>query len=323
MSKHAETIFAAVESGGATSALISSWRRSVRFHGLHPDMQAAPEHDSAALRDGLERDAQMVALCLPYLDELYGALDETEAVVGVTDSTGLMLAQRTGRKHDIWRRDASKVVGTRYAERDVGTSPIGTVLVEERPLVVGHGTWFLHKYSSLVGMGAPIFGPDGQLAGVFCCSLAPQSGLPQRSREKLIFMALSNFARRIGIELFASTFPKSRLVQVSPDGALPCALIAVAPDDGVLGATRTARRMLGLSDARLSAPLNVRDLFGAPTLDDLAAAEAKLIAQTMARHATNRSAVAKALGISRSTLYRKLRGLRWDTPRAAPTVGRD
>ena len=315
MTQHSESIAAAVESGHAHSSLIASWRRCALVHGLHPDRTRPPERDLIALREAQTRDARMMVAARACLDELFAALDTPECSVGLSDKIGIVLDQRTGLTRDAWGRAASDIVGTRYGERDLGTNAVGTALVEERAIIIGTGQHFLSRYSSYVSVGAPIFAPDGRNAGALFCAIR-SGGAAASARNRLALMVVGAFARRIGIELFATSFPGARFVQAMPDGSWPCALLAVDADDTVLGATRSARRLLGLTERRFAGSIGLRDLMERPdpstrpNLDDLAGAEARLIAKAMTRHANKRSAVAKALGISRSTLYRKLQANR-------------
>jgi transcriptional regulator of acetoin/glycerol metabolism len=305
MSKHADAILATVESSDATSALSASWRRSATIYNIDPDSTIVPDSDSRALKEGLERDDALIIAARPYLDELYTCLDETEAAVFVADRDGLLLAQRTGRTHDVWRRRAHRSLGTRFHERDFGTCAVATCIAEERPTIVDGCEHFLTRFAHLSSIGAPIFGPYGTLIGVLVCVVRTRLGTG--TRDTFVSLAVSGFARRIGLELFAAAFPQSRFVLADTGSNRPGAVLAVSTDDLIVGATRSARRLLGLTDDRLHAGLATADLFGEGLVEDLAKAEAKAITQAMVRLHNNRSAVAKSLGISRSTLYRKLK----------------
>ena len=301
MSRHADTVFAAIESAD-TSALISSWRRSVKVHGLDPDDGGVPPRDTTRLREEQQRSAFLIAVAAPYLDRLHADIDDPEGVVWLGNDDAMVLSQRTGRHHDTWRRKATMALGSYYGESVLGTCAFGTCLAERRPIILAPGEHLLSSLSAICGIAAPISGPDGAILGSLGCIYTERG---QRcSPARLILRATIAAARRIGIELFAAAFQTSRLVLASSGGHEFDAVLAVDGDDRVVGATHTARELLGITDERLALGLGSRDLFESPI--DLAQAKSRLIAQTMLRHANNRSAVAKALGISRSTLYRKL-----------------
>ena len=299
MSKHADQVRATIQSRD-THAFASSWERCASVYGLDPAILHPPEPDMAALRDALERDASLVEVASRYVDRLFESLEHADATVWLADRDGRVLAQRTGVSHDIWRRKPTRWIGARYQERDCGTSGVGTSLAEERPVAVVGDHHFFDRYVPLTGLGAPIFGPDGRLAGCLSCSYPTH----ESNQDRLALALVGSFVRRITIELFATAHPHAQLLLADGHGTTPCALLAVDGDDRVAGATRTARSLLALTDVRLEAGLSSRDLFDLP--DRLADAEASLIAQSLVRHRHNRSAVARALGISRSTLYRKL-----------------
>lgn len=301
MSRHADTVLSAMASADP-SALISAWRRSVGLHGLDPDDPARPARDAVRLREEQQRSALLIAVATPYLDRLHATLDDPEAMIWLGNDSAMVVCQRTGRRYDAWRRKAPLALGSYYGESIIGTCALGTCLAEQRSIILGPGQHFLASLHAVTGIAAPIYGPDGAILGSIGCVYTDpeQRGFPAR----LVLQATIAVARRIGLELFAAAFPRSRLVMASSDGRKFNAVLAVDSDDRVVGATHAARELLDITDERLAVGLGSRDLFESSI--DLAQAKSRLIAQTMLRHANNRSAVAKALGISRSTLYRKL-----------------
>ena len=74
---------------------------------------------------------------------------------------------------------------------------------------------------------------------------------------------------------------------------------------------RLATAMLGPDEATITPAHLPHDLTDSrearPTTHSLRAAETRLVEETVARHAGNISAAARELGITRTTLYRKLR----------------
>jgi transcriptional regulator with PAS, ATPase and Fis domain len=83
-------------------------------------------------------------------------------------------------------------------------------------------------------------------------------------------------------------------------------------DDLVIGATRKARDVYGLTDADLQRPLTLAALEGRdPDLArDYAFSEHRIIQQSLAKSGGNVSAAAREMGISRATLHRKLKRMR-------------
>ena len=124
-------------------------------------------------------------------------------------------------------------------------------------------------------------------------------------------------ARRIETDHFKKRFAGARILLASPEkeSDLPpessrgAALIAVDQDDLVIGATRCARNIYGLSSADLSNPKSLSSLQGheVDQAHEYTMAEHRVIQQAMANTGGNISAAAREMAISRATLHRKLK----------------
>jgi transcriptional regulator of acetoin/glycerol metabolism len=103
-------------------------------------------------------------------------------------------------------------------------------------------------------------------------------------------------------------FPRARIVLAPGGERAPNALVAVDSDDLVIGATRSARQMLGITPEALQKPLPASDLLGIgnAATGDLAQAERAVLQRAVMKAGGNVSAAAQDLGISRATLHRKL-----------------
>lgn len=135
--------------------------------------------------------------------------------------------------------------------------------------------------------------------------------------SRLISAAVVGAARRIETDHFSERFSGSRILLVQRDAGCEtlidnswgAALVAVDKDDLIVGATRCARNIYGLSDADLKTPLPLSSLEGEDVdqAREYAMAEYRIIQQTMASTGGNVSAAAQSMGISRATLHRKLK----------------
>ena len=130
--------------------------------------------------------------------------------------------------------------------------------------------------------------------------------LDLKGRRVLVVGGGKVAARKIEADLFHSRFPRARMVLVPGLDRGLGALLAVDGDDLVIGATRAARSHLGLSGDLAAAPRPVADLLGIEADDSLQTAERAVLARALARSGGNVSAAARALGLSRATLHRKL-----------------
>ena len=76
----------------------------------------------------------------------------------------------------------------------------------------------------------------------------------------------------------------------------------------MIGATRSARVGLGIAPGRPLRPVPAADLLGGePAHDHLAGGQRAVLQRALLRAGGNVSAAAKALGVSRATLHRKLK----------------
>ena len=314
VSTHADKILAAVETDDGTSALTASWRRCMRVYRLDPDGDKAPRTDLVALRDGCARNATLLDIAASSLDQLFRMLSDDSSTF-LTDCRGMLLDFRTNRACDTWERRPRDWYGTFYSEDQIGTSSIGTCLTEQRAVTIRGGDHFMTRYTDRASIASPLFGPDGNLAGTL--SLNQNAGAHDARLDPFLSIAVANFARRIEAEMFARAYPTTRLILASTKGQASEALLAVDHDDRVVGATRGARRLLALHDDAIAGAPNIDEVLDTSRRNRgeiLAEAERRAIVRALSRVGGNLSAAARAIGISRSTLYRKLAAYRIAPP---------
>jgi transcriptional regulator of acetoin/glycerol metabolism len=216
------------------------------------------------------------------------------------DRRGAVGDDETFKSWGLW-------TGTVWSEEHEGTNGIGTCLVEQRALTIHRDQHYFSRNTLLSCTTAPIYDHEGRLAAALDVSSC-RSDLTE-GFVNLIAVAVTDAARRIEAENFRQAFPNARFLLAPETNRGAGGLIAVDADDFVLGATRSARLALALSDDSLSKPVPASDLlFGsAATALDLGQAERVVLQRALARTDGNVSAAASALGISRATLHRKLR----------------
>ncbi len=128
----------------------------------------------------------------------------------------------------------------------------------------------------------------------------------------ILSQAVRDAAARIETNLFHRAYSGARILLVPAEGKSAPALLAVDRDDLVLGATRAARLRLNIDDRRIAAGIAAADLLGeeaGPDGRDLPDAERAALRRVLSRAGGNVSQAAEILGISRATLYRKMRRL--------------
>ena len=303
--RHADYVAQKSQSNSATSALAASWRRSLLKHGLDPSDARRPERLTL---DELSQRRQAMDPFLrvagPQLDQLFNLVGLSGCNVLLTDANGVVLDQRVNGADAEQFRDWGLWQGAIWSEAAQGTNGIGTCLAEGRQVTIHRDEHFHTRNTAMSCMDAPIWGPDGLLLAALDVSSARADQTERYNR--LISAQVAQTARAIEAVFFRASFPDARIVVAddTPDAAV---LLAVDKDDLAIGATRAARRALGLEREGAIRPRPAADLLGRG--DDLTGfdkAERAAVARALARTDGNVSAAARALGIGRATLYRRM-----------------
>lgn len=301
---------ASSRSAAARSAIAASWARSLTTHGLAPD--AAPR-DVRVGEDGLirRRDAlgRMLSVSDPVMDRLHASLGLAGCSIFLCDTGGIVLDQRTADADESLFRSAGLWKGADWSEAVQGTNGIGTCIAEERVITVFRDQHFHDSNTVMACMGAPVFDELGELAAVLDVSSC-RSDLTAPFAA-LIAQTVAEAARQIEADHFQSFFSGHRIVRGKGDGQRGAVLFAVDADDLVIGATRAARQTYGLDREAFAAPRPAGDIFGDSEVRGvgLDSAERRELKRAIARAEGNMAAAARALGISRATLYRRMERL--------------
>lgn len=308
--RHEDRVASASQSPGAVTRLAASWRRSMVKHGLDParppQVRRLTQRELASRREALD---QFIAIARPQLDHLFQLVCPTGCNVLMTDATGIVLEQRVNDADAATFRDWGLWSGADWSEQAEGTNGIGTCLAEGRQVTIHRDEHFYARNTGLSCMDAPIWGPDGRLIAALDVSSA-RSDQTERWNG-LISAQVAQSARQIEAAFFRASFPGARIVTAPGQGAEDAALlIAVDRDDLAIGANRAARRAFGLEREGRLRPRPAADMLGR---DDEATgfekAERAAVIRALARAEGNVSAAARALGVGRATLYRRMQRL--------------
>ena len=305
---HAARVEAAIVSGqAARSALVASWRRSSRLHHLDPSGRNLPLRLSEAeLRQARERIAPLLAAAQGAMDRLYQAVGAAGCCVLLADDDGVPVDRRGTQADDATFQSWGLWTGALWSEEHEGTNGIGTCLVEQRPLTIDRDQHFFTRNTRLSCTAVPIYDHEAALAGVLDVSSCRADRTDTFSN--LIALAAGEAARRIEADLFRKAFAHARIVLTQAADGQCGGLVAVDADDLVIGATRSARMGLGIAPGRALQPVPAADLLGGDTAHDhLAGGQRAVLQRALLRAGGNVSAAAKALGVSRATLHRKLK----------------
>lgn len=303
---HATRIEAALSTGqAARSAVAASWARSAHLHRLSPTARPDPARvTEAELVLAREKLGVLVPMAEPHLDRLFQIVGGLGACVVLADAEGIAVDRRGNRGEDRDFSDAGLWTGTVWSEAGAGTNGIGTCLVERRPVTIHRDQHFLARNIGLSCSSAPVHDAFGALAAVIDVSSARED-LPE-GLAMLIAGTVAEAARKVELDLFQHHFPRARLVMVPGLDRGLGAVLAVDADDLVIGATRAARQHLDLSGDLTAMPRHLGDLLGLATHERIEDAERAVLTRALVRASGNVSAAARALGVSRATLHRKL-----------------
>ncbi|GAB1361037.1 helix-turn-helix domain-containing protein [Rhodobacter sp.] len=304
--QHLSRIEAAISGGkAARSALAASWARSARLHRLDPAERRIDSRITAQeLALAQDRLGALLPTAAPHLDRLFQVVGGLGACIVLADAQGIAVDRRGNPGDDPDFAASGLWTGTVWSESEAGTNGIGTCLAEGRAVTIHREQHFLARNIGLSCSSAPVHGPEGQLMAVIDVSTA-RSDLAD-AVAGLIGQTVAEVARKVEADLFHLHFPKARMVLVPGLDRGLGALLAVDGDDLVIGATRAARSHLNLSGDLAAMPRPVADLLGLEADDSLQGAERAVLTRALARSGGNVSAAAKALGLSRATMHRKL-----------------
>ncbi|AJY48446.1 hypothetical protein TM49_22265 [Martelella endophytica] len=299
--------------GPAFSPVAASWWRSLVQHKLDPAGATDTEDrrlGASELSERRERADPMLSIAGSRLDRLFRCVAQSACGVFLSDADGFVLDHRY-RDAD---RESFQLWGLRkgrsWAEAVEGTNGIGTCLAEGRPLVIHRDEHFFNRNIAMSCIDAPIYGPDGDLIGALDVSSARSD--QTASANHMIAALVQQTARQIEADCFRAAHPGHRILIA--DGGdrddTVTSLIAVDGDDLVVAATRSARQALGLALSGAFTPVPAADLLGGgPEARGFDPAERAVLVQALARQSGNVQGAARELGVSRATLYRRMKRL--------------
>lgn len=311
---HADIVQAVVASStaGARAGFAASWRRSMIHHKLDPAKARVSDRLTAAdIAARREAAGLLLRVATPVLDRLARAACEAGCAVFLSDAEGLVLEERMRDADRKAFHGSNLAPGSDWSEGREGTNGIGTCLAEGRPVTVWRDQHFRSTNTGLTCMGSPVYGARGELAGVIDVSSARED--MSEGYARLVALTVQDAASRIEADLFRASFEGARILSTgaleeTPQGVM---LLALDRDDLVIGATRAARRQLGLDEAQMGR-VPATDLFGTKRDEGqgaLAEAQRAEMVRALARTGGNVSAAARDLGIGRATFYRKAKAL--------------
>lgn len=305
---HADRVLESVQSSAAAarSAVAASWRRSFDRHGLDPSQMLAPLRiDDRALARQKEAAGRLLHVAGPHLDALYAMVAHCGAGVFLTDGAGIVVSGRTRAGDAAIFRAWGLEDGRDWSEAAQGTNGIGTCLAERRALIIHRDEHYMAQNIGMSCIDAPVFGPDGGLVAALDVSSARAD--QTHGLNQLIAAMVLRMSIQIETDLFRAAFAGARILMTGA-GSTGAHLVAIDADDIVIGASRAARIAFGIEREGSFQKRPLRDLTGEASAG-LKGAERSAVLRAITRSGGNMSEAARALGIGRATLYRRMQRL--------------
>lgn len=291
--------------GGVRAPLGISWQRCANLHQLDPDTPPPLNRLSEPeLRDIAEPMQPMLAIAAPALQRLLRSIGTRGSCLLVSNADGIPLYCARDQADQVDLQNWGLCCGVDWSEAHSGTNGIGTSLIEQRSLLVRQDQHFYARALAITCASAPMFDHQGDLAGAVNVTFYGTAS--DYAPGGLLLSAVGEAARQIEIDSFHHNFAHARLVSLSGRARSGAILLAVNHDDIVIGASRGARHVLGLTSADIARGVVASDLIEMQP-DTLANAESGVLSRGLIRNRGNVTATARDLGISHATMKRKIR----------------
>ncbi len=191
------------------------------------------------------------------LEQLGIAIAQTQYFVMLTNARGMVVDTSGQIDRSDWRADVIVRIGVDLSESAVGTTAIGSTLIEQRTTWLHRGEHFYQDASCYSCAGAPITGPDGQ-----CVGMLDVTGIDAQERPALMHLVATS-ARAIENALVLAR-PHAIVLHLQWPGQRSGkdgeGLVCVDTDGTLSAINPIARQMLGLQLAG-TAPLHLGDVF--------------------------------------------------------------
>jgi transcriptional regulator of acetoin/glycerol metabolism len=222
--------------------IYDSWMRCIS-HGLDTLRPPSPEFVSpAVLRQEQQRCSLVRGLALAEMHTLHQQIAGSNFMIAFANAEGLLLDIISDSSFSDASNAACIRAGAVWTENICGTNGLGTAAYLKRPIVVHGREHFFPRYNNLTCVAAPIFAPDGEVAGILDASSDCMSR--QAHTQALVAMA----ATQIENGLFREQHRGHILIAFHNRGeylhTLSAGLLAVDDDGKILAANRAARVLL-------------------------------------------------------------------------------
>lgn len=239
----------------AESRIATSWRRCLIGHKLDPARQGPPQTlTEAEVRHVAEPMEETIRLLTPELDDLARVLRDAGYCVNLADANATMLFSRLPGEADARMfMDWKIYTGSNFAETCEGTNGLGTCLAEQKPILVHRDEHFRAQWHMFSCAVAPLFDQAGRLAGAVNITSCRED--LERAAHQLALAVTMEATRRMEGAIFRDHFRDAWIATVPGDGG--SGLLAYDDDHRIVGACRSARALLGLTDGLIASGIDL------------------------------------------------------------------
>jgi len=230
--------------------LNESWQRSRHF-GLARGDNRIPLITPTLLNESRGQNGWVPQLAKPLLDQLGAQINRQPSILVISDAAGLVL-ETCGNADFLHKASRFALApGNQWGEQARGTNAIGTALALGAFCEVNGDQHFLNQNAGLYCTAAPIYRPDGQIAGVLDISAPAQR--PYRDAQPLILQAVRHIEHRwVKNRVTARDWALSLHADARVLGSAH-ELLLVFRDELLIAANRLAMQEFSLSPASFGA----------------------------------------------------------------------
>ncbi|MDO9437785.1 helix-turn-helix domain-containing protein [Hydrogenophaga sp.] len=143
-----------------------SWQRCLAI-GLEPHQRITFDTVTrSAAHLAIEANQPLLLAAAPVIQSLARAMAHTRYFAILTDARGVVINVNGPVDQQDPQAASIARIGVDLSERAVGTTAIGTTLADLQPVWLHRGEHFFNDTSVYSCAGAPIWGPDGQCVGM-------------------------------------------------------------------------------------------------------------------------------------------------------------
>ncbi len=245
--------------------ITQSWQRCLN-QGLQPTQRLGFDTVGAsAQRRSKEANHALRTAARHSLEQLGVAIAQTRYFAILTNAQGMVVDTSGAIDRSDQRADVIARIGVDLSEHAVGTTAIGSTLIEQRTTWLHRGEHFYQDAGCYSCAGAPITGPDGQCAG-----MVDVTGIDTQERPALMHL-VSSSARSIENALVLAQ-PHAMVLHLQWPGQRTGkdseGLVCVQTDGTVSAMNPAARHMLGMVQPHsvgFSVGLALNDIFAVST----------------------------------------------------------